>query len=57
MSLGRSAEDALRYAAFLQLYEEVMNSWRAPREFPRRAKALGIDVKKILDQMAPEAAA
>ncbi len=51
--LGTTAEDLLRHAAFKALASEVGNSWSAPREFPKRAKLLGIDVKKILDEAAP----
>jgi hypothetical protein len=27
--------------------------WRAHREFPKLAKAFGVDAKKILEQVAP----
>jgi ParB family chromosome partitioning protein len=50
---GRSAEDLVRYAAFQLLYNEATNEWVGPREFPKIAKAFGVDVKKILDEVAP----
>jgi hypothetical protein len=49
---GTSAEDLVRYAAFLILRSEAAD-WRAYADFPKRAKVLGIDVKKILDSAAP----
>lgn len=51
---GRSAEDLVRHAAFQLLYIEATDEWRGPREFPKIAKAFGVDVKKILDEAAPE---
>lgn len=48
--VGKSAEDAIRHAAFLILSTEAKNEYHAPREFPKRAKALGIDIKKILNE-------
>lgn len=53
---GTSAEDLVRHAAFLVLVDEA-HSWEAFEEFPKRAKAFGIDVKKIVDQAAPSAGA
>jgi len=50
--VGATAEDVLRHAAFMVLAHGV-HGWSGPREFPKRAKALGIDVQKILDQAAP----
>jgi ParB/RepB/Spo0J family partition protein len=52
--LGKSAEDLVRHAAFLLLGREVLDEWAAPRVFPKIAKAFCIDVKKILDEAAPE---
>jgi ParB/RepB/Spo0J family partition protein len=45
---GKTSEDLVRHLAFLLLADEALDDWRGPREFPRRAKALGVDVKKIL---------
>ncbi|HKQ00518.1 MAG TPA: ParB/RepB/Spo0J family partition protein [Actinomycetes bacterium] len=56
VSRGSTAEDLVRHVAFLILASEASDSWRAPREFPKRAKAFGIDVRKILDQVVPEEA-
>ncbi len=52
--LGETAEDALRHAAWLLLKRDA-SSWRAWAEFPKRAKAFGLDVGKILAAAAPEA--
>jgi ParB/RepB/Spo0J family partition protein len=49
---GSSVEDLVRHAAFIVLARE-MQGWQAPWEFPKRAKAFGIDVRKILDEAAP----
>lgn len=49
---GSSAEDAVRFGAFLILARKA-GDWYAPKDFPKVAKALGIDVKKIVDQAAP----
>lgn len=50
---GRTAEDLVRHAAFLVLHREAANGYHGPREFPKRVKALGVDVRKILDDVAP----
>lgn len=50
---GRTAEDVLRHAAFLVLAKEASNEYHGARDFPKIAKALGIDLKKILDAAAP----
>lgn len=50
---GATAEDLVRHCGFLLLAGEAME-YRAPEEFPKRAKAFGIDVVKILDTVAPE---
>jgi ParB/RepB/Spo0J family partition protein len=53
---GKSAEDLVRHLAFLALCEEAGDTWSGPRNFPKRAKALGFDVKAIVDKVAPPAA-
>jgi ParB/RepB/Spo0J family partition protein len=50
---GTTAEDLVRHAAFLVLHREAANEYHGPRDFPKRAKALGVDVRKILDEVAP----
>jgi ParB/RepB/Spo0J family partition protein len=51
---GKSAEDLVRYLAFQQITSDINDTWNAPQDFPKRAKALfGLDVKKILDKVAP----
>lgn len=54
---GRSVDDLVRHAAFLFITEIVTDPWEGPREFPKIAKALGVDLKKILDATAPAAKA
>lgn len=53
MPLGTTADDLIRHVAFMLLHETISNSYHAPEHFPKFAKALGIDVQKILDQKAP----
>lgn len=53
MERGRTAEDIVRYCAYLVLYQYVMNAY-APVEASKRLKAFGIDAKKILDEVAPK---
>jgi ParB/RepB/Spo0J family partition protein len=48
-----SAEDVVRHAAFIVLCREA-NAYEAYREFSRRAKAFGVDVQKIVDEVAPK---
>lgn len=50
--LGKTAEDLVRHAAFFVLCREA-DAWTAYREFPKRAKAFGLDVAKIVDGVAP----
>jgi hypothetical protein len=45
---GKTAEDLIRYLAGVLLCDEASHTWSAPRQFPKRAKAIGIDLKKIL---------
>lgn len=49
---GTTAEDLVRHVAFLILHGEA-SDYGAAEEFPRRAKAFGLDVRKILDEVAP----
>lgn len=51
---GATAEDVVRAAAFVCLYSEV-DEWRAHEEFPKRARAFGVDVNKLLPPLKPEA--
>jgi len=50
---GTSAEDLVRHAAFTVLASEATDRWSGHERFPKRAKAFGIDVRKILDAAAP----
>jgi hypothetical protein len=49
---GKTAEDLVRHVAFIVLANELCD-WAACEEFPKRAKQLGVDVRKIVDQVAP----
>jgi ParB/RepB/Spo0J family partition protein len=51
--LGSSAEDLVRHAAFVVICREA-GTWDARERFPKRAKAFGVDVAKILKGGAPE---
>jgi hypothetical protein len=50
---GTTAEDLVRHAAFLALALDAGSLWSAPRDFPRKAKAFGIDVARILNEAVP----
>lgn len=52
LTRGTTAEDLVRYVGFLIL-ATAAHEYAAAEEFPQKAKALGIDVKKILDAAAP----
>jgi len=49
---GKTAEDLVRHAALIVLVSHAQD-WNAPESFPKRAKAFGVDVKRILDEAAP----
>lgn len=52
--LGQSPEAFLRQAAYRLMDQSLSSSlWRAEKEWPRLLKWLGIDPKKIRDQVAP----
>ena len=53
---GTSAEDVIRHAAFAVLSGELQE-WDAFEAFPKRAKAFGLDARKIVDEVAPAAKA
>lgn len=48
--VGKTSDDLLRCLAFSILFDEALRDWLAWDEFPKRAKALGVDVKKIIDE-------
>lgn len=52
LSAGSTAEDLVRYCAFAELTDHV-DTWNGLTELGRRLKPFGIDVKKIVDQVAP----
>jgi ParB/RepB/Spo0J family partition protein len=52
---GKSAEDLVRYLVFVDIYGELTDDWAGPREIPKIAKTFGVDVKRILDEVAPVA--
>ena len=49
---GKTVEDLIRHAAFSVLVGAI-TSYHAREEFPKVAKALGVDVKAIVDEAAP----
>lgn len=49
---GPKAEDVVRHAGFLLIRREL-GSWTSYREFPKLAKAFGVDVQKIMKASAP----
>lgn len=55
--IGTTAEDLVRHLAYLVLADEAGNSYQAPKHFPKTAKALGIDLDKILKAHQPKPAA
>jgi ParB/RepB/Spo0J family partition protein len=54
ISRGVSANDLVRYLVFLVLEREA-DYYNAPENFPRRAKAFGVDVAKIIKASEGEA--
>lgn len=46
--------DAVRLAAWFVLSDTVTNAWRAHELAPKALKRVGIDAKKIVDQVAPK---
>jgi hypothetical protein len=50
-------EDAVRLAAFFVLSETVNSAWRGPEDGPKALRQVGIDAKKIVDEVAPKAKA
>jgi ParB/RepB/Spo0J family partition protein len=53
LAKGRTGDDLVRFAAFVVLCD-MLHEYRAPEEFPKRARAFGIDVRKIVDAVAPK---
>lgn len=49
---GHTAEDVVRHAAFAVL-SSWLQEWDAHDDFPKLAKAFGLDVRKIVDEVAP----
>ena len=50
---GTTADDLVRHAAFISLYVDAVRSTIAYRDFPKTAKAFGVDARKIVAQLAP----
>jgi ParB/RepB/Spo0J family partition protein len=48
LPLGKKPEDLLRRMALNELAGNVFDAWYGPRDIPKLAKALGVDVAKIL---------
>lgn len=51
--IGKTSDDLVRHLAFSKLHDLATNEYWAARELPAQCKALGFDVRKILDQAAP----
>ena len=49
---GTTAEDLVRFAVLIVLARELQQ-WDAPLKFQKRAGLVGLDVPKIVDQVAP----
>ena len=52
VSAGRTAEDLVRHLAFAVL-DGQLSEWRAAKEFPKRARALGLDVRPLIKAANP----
>jgi ParB/RepB/Spo0J family partition protein len=52
---GKSAEDLVRHVAFTDLVNASGSAWQDEKRFATEAKALGVDVRKIVAASAPEA--
>jgi ParB/RepB/Spo0J family partition protein len=50
---GTTAEDLVRHAAFMALYDAADSHW-AWESFPKKAKAFGLDVAKLIKQHEPK---
>ncbi len=53
VKLGSSAEDVVRFAAFQLLGAQALDEYQGPDIFPDIAKAIGLDLTKLLDDAAP----
>jgi ParB/RepB/Spo0J family partition protein len=53
MPRGTSVEDLVRFAVLIVLARELQQ-WDAPVKFQKRAGLVGLDARKIVDQVAPE---
>ncbi len=52
VELGSHADDVVRFAAWLVIYDQA-HQWLAWEHFPKLADKLGVDVRKILKAEAP----
>jgi ParB/RepB/Spo0J family partition protein len=55
LATGKTADDLVRFLVFLDLYGDIASDWQGPRTIPPKAKAFGIDFKRLLDEVAPAA--
>lgn len=51
---GQDADAVVRQAAYQVLWKTAENAWWAPKEFPKVAKELGLDLAPILAEFAPK---
>jgi ParB family chromosome partitioning protein len=54
---GTTADDLIRHAAFICLYIDAVRPSNSQETFPKRAKAFGLDVRKLVDEAAPKTVA
>lgn len=55
MKPGRTADDLIRYCAYVSLYRVVADEYQASSTAQNALGAFGIDAKKIVDEVAPKA--
>jgi ParB family chromosome partitioning protein len=54
MKRGKTVDDVLRFAAFLVLARSVTYEYGAPEQAPKAFKQVGLDAKKIVNEVAPK---
>lgn len=54
MARGKTVEDGVRYAAFLDLSSDFSSEWHFRDAATKALKRFGVDAKKIVDEVAPK---
>lgn len=54
LSRGTTLEDGVRFAAFQWIARDVVSGWNMAQSAPKALRPLGIDAKKIVDEVAPK---